>query len=130
MPPQADANPQSDANPHSKIALDSISATIVESAPKDADDCTTLEELEVKKGKAELESYQSDTEARKEYAKKIFTLTCAWVIGIYVLLILQGFGTNGFRLSDNVLLAAIGSTTANIIGVFLIVTRYFFPKKH
>lgn len=123
MPPDAES-----AAPV-KLALEAISAIAVENVPDDADDCTTQEQLEILKGKAELESFKSDTGARKEYAKRIFGLTCIWVGGIYILLLLQGFGTNGFRLSDNVLLAAIGSTTANIVGVFLIVTRYFFPKK-
>jgi hypothetical protein len=121
--------PQSEDKPLSALALDSINAAVVERAAVDADDCTTLEQIEILKGKAELASFNQDTGERKRYAKNIFILTCLWVGGIYVLLLLQGFGLH-FRLGENVLLAAIGSTTANIIGVFLIVTRYFFPKKH
>jgi hypothetical protein len=56
-------------------------------------------------------------------------LTCIWIAGIYALMLLEGFAYWAFHLSDSIMLAAIGSTTANIIGVFLIVTRYFFPKK-
>ena len=118
-----------DSQPALKIALDSISASVVETASKDADDCTTLEQVEIRRGKAEVDSCVSDTSARKEYAKKIFGLTCIWVAAIYLLLLFQGFEYYGFKLSEKVLLAAIGSTTANIVGVFLIVTRYFFPKK-
>jgi hypothetical protein len=122
--------PGSEDKATEKLALDSISTLPVDNVSDDADDCTTLEQLELLKGKAELDSFKSDIAGRKEYAKKIFVLTCLWVTGIYFLLLLQGFGLDRFRLSDNVLLAAIGSTTANIIGVFLIVTRYFFPRKH
>ena len=112
-----------------KLTLDSISAAIVDQASQDADDCTTQEQFLLLKQKAELDSFRQDTGERKKYAKNILFLTCIWVGGIYLLLLFQGFGYQGFRLSENVLLAAIGSTTANIIGVFLIVTRYFFPKK-
>ena len=44
----------------------------------------------------------------------------------------SGFGTYQhfrFILSERVMLAAIGSTTANIIGVFFIVVRYIFPER-
>jgi hypothetical protein len=123
LPPDEQAVPE-------KLNLEAISAgPAIENASDDSDDCTTLEQLDILKGKAELDSFISDTGARKEYARKIFGLTCLWVGGIYLLLLFQGFHYNEFRLSDNVMLAAIGSTTGNIIGVFLIVTRYFFPKK-
>jgi hypothetical protein len=57
---------------------------------------------------------------------------CAgWVTAIFVLLVLNGFGAAiYFKLSDSVLLAAIGSTTANILGIFYIVARYLFPKRN
>lgn len=113
-----------------KGKLDAISASIVEHVPDDPDDCTTQEQLEILRLREEVKSFAQDTGERKKYAKRIFGLTCAWVVGIYALLLLQGFRPFGFKLSDNVILAAIGSTTANIIGVFLIVTRYFFPRKH
>jgi hypothetical protein len=120
----------SDEKPLSKLALESINSAFVDRAGVDPDDCTTEEQVALAKRKAELDSFRQDTEARKSYARRIFTLTCFWVAGIYILLLLQGFGRAiNFSLGDNILLAAIGSTTANIIGVFFIVTRYFFPKK-
>ena len=112
-----------------KISLESITATALNAVSDEPDDCTTLEQFELLQKKAELDSFKSDTTARKDYAKKIFGLTCLWILGVYCLLLFQGFGYKSFRLSDSVILAAIGTTTANIIGVFLIVTRYFFPKK-
>jgi hypothetical protein len=112
-----------------KLKLDTISASSLEHVPEDPDDCTTQEQLEILRQREVVRSFAQDTGERKKYAKRIFGLTCIWVVGIYALLLLQGFGYKGFHLSDQILLAAIGSTTANIIGVFLIVTRYFFPKK-
>ena len=34
-----------------------------------------------------------------------------------------------FALSDSVLLGAIGGTTLNVIGIFIIVARYLFPQR-
>jgi hypothetical protein len=44
-------------------------------------------------------------------------------------LLLQGFSIWHFKLSDNVLLAAIGSTTANVIGMLVIVLRHLVPSR-
>lgn len=35
-----------------------------------------------------------------------------------------------FDLADGVLLALIGGTTANVIGLFLVVARYLFPRRN
>jgi hypothetical protein len=56
-------------------------------------------------------------------------LVAAWIIAVFLLLILQGFSFLGFKLSDAVLLAAIDSTTVNVIGMLLIVLRNLFPPK-
>lgn len=67
---------------------------------------------------------------RKRYARSFFKLTCLWVAVIVSLLLFQGFGgLIPFKLSDAVLLAAIGTTTVNIIGILYVVANYLFPKK-
>jgi hypothetical protein len=113
------------------LNLESINASQMESVSETPDPKTLGEEHAIARDqkRAEVESYRQDTRERKKYARNIFILTCLWVLGVYVLLLLQGFQYRGFRLSDSIVLAAIGSTTANIVGVFLIVTRYFFPRK-
>lgn len=114
--------------------ISEINANEIEAVPEEPDVRANLEKdsVELDQKRAELDSFKQDTGERKRYAKNIFKLTCIWVAGIYFLLLLNGFGGLyrwAFHLSDPLMLAAIGSTTANIIGVFLIVTRYFFPKK-
>ncbi len=85
--------------------------------------------LENEKSRIELGGLRQDIRARKLYAALFFALACAWVVVISVLLFFQGFGGGnlGFRLSDSVLLAAIGSTTADIVGVVYVVANYLFP---
>jgi hypothetical protein len=123
LPPSGEETPE-------KLNLEVINAGFaIESASDDSDDCTTLEQLDILKRREEVRSHVQDREERKEHAHNIFVLTCSWVCAIYLLLLFQGFQYSGFRLSDSVMLAAIGSTTANIVGVFIIVVRYIFPKK-
>ena len=48
-----------------------------------------------------------------------------------MILVLQGFGSNShwFAISEAVVIAAIGGTTINVIGIFIVVAKYLFPKR-
>lgn len=88
------------------------------------------EDLERQKVEVLLRSEEQDISERKKYAWYFFLLSSGWVAVISVLLFLEGFGGHfAFRLSDSVLLAAIGSTTANILGIIYVVANYLFPKR-
>lgn len=79
-----------------------------------------------------LRSFAQDIGARRSYAQKIFILIVSWLWGILILLILQGFGSEHhiFKLSDSVMLAIVGGTTINILGLFVIVVNYLFEKRN
>jgi len=89
------------------------------------------EDLENQHKKAQLEGVKQDTEERKKYAFWFFVLACVWITIVTVLLLLQGFGLRSweFKLSDPVMLAVIGSTTVNILGILYVVANYLFPKR-
>ncbi len=73
---------------------------------------------------------RQDINERKKYASGIFSLCGIWIFAVFLLLTAQGIAHwTYFNLPQPVLLAAIGSTTANIIAVFVIVARYLFPGK-
>lgn len=55
-------------------------------------------------------------------------LLCAWLLLLFVTLAAQGFRWGGFELTERVLLALIGGTTINVIGIFIVVMNYLFPK--
>jgi hypothetical protein len=101
-------------------------------------DRETLQEesdLEKEHAKAVLRGLTQDIQERKKYARWFFILACCWLAAITGLLLLQGFGSfwfgrMQFRLADNVLLAVIGSTTVNVLGILYVVATYLFPKKH
>lgn len=95
-----------------------------------------------------LKSLRQDIKARKKYATNIFRLIVWWLLAISAVIFFQGFlsdqtaywmiGYRGFvleafpkfRLSDPVLLALIGGTTASVLGLFVIVVRYLFPNRN
>ena len=63
---------------------------------------------------------------RGTYAIGILLLVVMWLLGIFLILLWEGFRWKGFHLDNSVILAAIGSTTANIIGVLLIIVKFIF----
>lgn len=82
--------------------------------------------LEGEKKRALLVGLIQDIQQRKEFGNKIYWLIVFWVIGILVLLSCQGVGVFDFNLSDKVLITLIGGTTLNVLGIFVIVAKYFF----
>jgi hypothetical protein len=94
---------------------------------------------------AKIESYHQDTKERKSYANKIFWLLACFLGGAFFLLLVSALPKSisvalqhvpqfthvviDHGLYDGVLIALIGGTTANVIGLFAIVASYLFPKK-
>jgi hypothetical protein len=92
------------------------------------------DDLQKEHARAILRGVKQDIDERKKYAKRFFILACFWLAAITVLLALQGFGSfwfglMPFKLADSVLLAVIGSTTVNVLGILYVVANYLFPKR-
>jgi hypothetical protein len=112
--------------------LDSIEAKDVVAAPSQADDLTQDEELAAvpEAHRVAIAGMKQDMDERKVYARRIFILICCWVGGMFVLLLAQGLGTwywLRFALPTSIMLAAVGSTTVNVLGLLYIVVHYLFP---
>ncbi len=88
--------------------------------------------LEKARTTAELESLDQDRKERKKYAERSFWLVLVWLVAIGAFVFLQGVGkvgSWGFNLSNSVMLMLIGTTTVSVIGVFIIVANYLFPRR-
>ena len=87
--------------------------------------------LDVAQRKQALDHNDREMEQRETYANRIFLLVVGWICVIFVLLLLQGFGTaiHYKPLSDKVLLALITSTTVDIIATLILVLKYLFRTK-
>lgn len=71
-------------------------------------------------------SKKQDREQRKQFSIWIFGIVCVYLLIVLVLLYLTGFSLT--ILSDTVLVSLLTTTTANVIGLLVIVARYLFPR--
>lgn len=78
--------------------------------------------------KEALEGQKQDRAQRKEFADMIFRFVVVYMLCVLGLLIMAGVGDINFDLSDGVLIAILGTTTANVIGVFNFVAKYLFHR--
>ena len=69
-----------------------------------------------------------DREQRKLFAKEIFSFVSLYMYFIMFVLVLCG-SPCAFHLSDTILITLLGTTTANILGVLVIVVTYLFTRK-
>jgi hypothetical protein len=120
--------------PQDKLARGLAEATSAEVSKEP--DLNTLKEqadLERLRFKALTSGLEQDIAERKKYAFRFFLLSCGWLVAIVAILMLQGFGFSfwkaPFKLSEPIVLAMIGSTTANVIGILYIVAKYLFPNR-
>lgn len=76
----------------------------------------------------EVKNKAQDIEMRKKYAEQIFTFVSLYMFAVFFILFLAG-SPSAFKMSDTVLITLLGTTTANVIGVLVIVAKYLFPNK-
>jgi hypothetical protein len=92
------------------------------------------EDLNREQQRALIRGLLQDIQERKKYATYFFFFACCWLAIIAGIVLLDGFGSFWFgkfpfRLSERVVLAMIGSTTVNVLGILYVVANYLFPKK-
>lgn len=103
------------------------------------DETAQKEETDYEKAKKDLqlEDQRHYVDARKKYSRWIFGLVVFWLIGLLTIIVASGYANTtlpvgdgvGPKISDNVLIALITGTSANIIGLLTIVILYLFPKR-
>lgn len=96
------------------------------SLPKGVRDNVDSESLERQKKSLEAKRYSSDTEDRKWLAIWTAIVVSLWLIGVMRILMLNKECEMG--LSDNVLIALLGTTTFNVLGLSFIVLRGHFDS--
>ena len=84
-----------------------------------------LLELEIKK--EELEGARQDRKQRGEFSTRIFYFVLVYIVLSLLILVVSGAGW--IVLDDAVLMTLLGTTTADIIGIFAIVAKYLFHTK-
>ena len=79
---------------------------------------------------AHLKGILQDQDERKNYAKKIYLLIVFWLFGVGLIIVLDAtLSPHGyFLMSESVQIALIGGTTANVLGLFIVVVNYLFKR--
>ena len=98
---------------------------------EEADSRTELweEDQAKKKGQQDLDERDSILEQRKKYAPALFWVLVTWLAIVIAILASQAWKACGFWLSDPVLIALLGTSTVNVVGLFYVVAKFLFPSK-
>ena len=67
-------------------------------------------------------------EFRIKIYRWLFWSICCYILLVLVLLLMTGY-INGFKLDSSVLITLLSTTSANILGVFYIASKWLFPNK-
>lgn len=77
----------------------------------------------------ELAGKKQDRDQRKEFANKILDFMCWYLGAVFFIIMLNGVTINNFKVSDDIILALLGTTAIEVIGTFAFVARYLFGSK-
>lgn len=83
--------------------------------------------LELQLLKAQIQKFEDDNTGRREFSRNIFTVVVIWMF-LVLMIVIQCAGGK-WHLANSVLIALITTTTANVIGLFIIVANYLFNRQ-
>lgn len=99
------------------------------SLPLSVDDETSadMQQAELKLKDQDIKDRQQDREQRKTFSMCIFGFVCIYMAATLTVIFLTG--ACSLWLSDTVLITLLSTTTANVLGLFVIVAKYLFHTK-
>jgi hypothetical protein len=129
--------------------LDSIKVDDLPNQPVDSLSYAEEQDYAKQRTKVELEDLQTEVDNRKRYTSILFRFMVAWIVIVLLIVIVTGIKRPepvkyqdaaaasicwydwivAFDLPESVVLALIGGTTANVIGLFFVVARYLFTRR-
>lgn len=80
-----------------------------------------MEELDIK-------DKEVDIDLKERYGNTILNILIGWLVFVGLILLSQ-LGPVSYKLSNEVLITLITTSTANIIALPVIILKYLFPKK-
>ena len=87
------------------------------------------EQIEACEMYAQYQHNENYRKASEETAKQVKTGTCIWLVFVIITLILHYFRFEKLGLDNSVLIALVSSTTASVIGMFVIILRWLYPHQ-
>lgn len=121
-----------------ELQQESLQQIVEADLPDDADDLGEYlaeaqefeegaEALRLEDRRELLKGRKQDRRERKRYAELVFRLVCWWLAGVMALVCAAGLET--IRLDETVLMTIVGSTTASVVAIFVMVAKYLFPPR-
>lgn len=107
---------------HTLQMLDAMSD--IRESKKEEKQLATKEDIEIAKLGEELERLRQDRKQRGEFAVCIFILISIYLLLVFVVIFLKGCDV--LRLDNIIINVLLTTTTANVIGIFIIVAKYLF----
>lgn len=77
---------------------------------------------------ARLADAQIDRELKRDVAEKVFKFLAWETVGLFSIIILQGFGFFGFKITESTINIFSSATIIQISTMAIIITRYLFKK--
>lgn len=97
------------------------------SAQKEAED---FEKPDVRAKHLKNKQYEQDIRERKRFAIHAVRFTKSWICFLIIVTFIQQFlGIWHAGLSDGEFIAVVTTTTVSVLGFWLLVGRYLFPKQ-
>lgn len=90
---------------------------------------STRQELEIEELKEVVRGKRQDRRQRKQFAYCIFAFICVYMLVVLAIIALAGLSAWGFSLNEGTLITLLSTTTANVLGLFIIVAKYLFHAK-
>ena len=81
---------------------------------------------QLEKQQLENDALRQDAGHRGRWSGRLFPLCAGWLLAVVGILLLEGFHFRGFNLDNSVIIAFIGTTTADVLGLGYIVVKYLF----
>lgn len=91
------------------------------------DELEKLKKLQNERYKDESDHWKTIYELRKQYIPYLFYMVVCWLVFVSVIIVLSGIEI--IKFSDAVLIALITTTTATVLGIFVIVAKWLFPSQ-
>jgi len=84
----------------------------------------TQQEIELKK--IEVANAENTLQQRGWLLIGLLLFGLCWISGVFILLLLQGFGLWKFHLEGVILQTLLITNTAQVVGLVVIITKYYF----
>ena len=79
-------------------------------------------------GELNIKDKEVDIDLKERYGNTILNILIGWLVFVGLIIFSQ-LGSVSNKLSDEVLITLITTSTANIIALPIIILKYLFPKK-